>query len=54
MSEAVYRLERGLVPSLRLNLQHYLFRAALGYDLHPAVLTRKEGLRVADVGTGTW
>ena len=53
MSNDVYRIGRGIIPSLRLNLQNYVWKETLGYDLHPRIETNCSKLRVADVGTGT-
>ncbi|KAL9086211.1 MAG: hypothetical protein Q9159_004276 [Coniocarpon cinnabarinum] len=53
MAKDNYNIERGLVPALRLNLQQYIWRDALGYDLHPSIDTHDPRLKVADVGTGT-
>jgi len=53
MSTDEYPLARGYVPSARLNLQFYLWREALGYNLHPAITIKTEGWKVADVATGT-
>ena len=39
-----------------MNLQHYLWREALGYSLYPAVLAatkEQTSLKIADVATGT-
>ncbi|KAH8695207.1 S-adenosyl-L-methionine-dependent methyltransferase [Talaromyces proteolyticus] len=50
-----YDLGRDFVGSARLNLQHYLWKETLGFDLHPRAEAdnSSEGLRIADVGTGT-
>ena len=37
----------------RLNLQHYLWKQQQGYLIHPALPTRGEELKIADIGTGT-
>jgi hypothetical protein len=43
-----------LTESPRLNLQYYLWRETLGYNLHPSIRTAdEEDLKIADVGTGT-
>ncbi len=37
-----------------MNLQHYLWKDVIGYNLHPAIPVRNDpDLRIADVGTGT-
>lgn len=50
-----YDLGRDFLGSVRLNLQHYLWKETLGYDLHPRAGAdfSSQGLRIADVGTGT-
>jgi hypothetical protein len=47
--------EYSLTPTRRLNLQHYLWKETLGYDLHPSAKAddASEPLHIADVGTGT-
>lgn len=50
---AQYGLERGRIASMRLNLQHFLWKQQLGYNLHPSIPTDKAGLKIADVATGT-
>ncbi|QKX59667.1 uncharacterized protein TRUGW13939_06807 [Talaromyces rugulosus] len=52
---ARYDLGRDFLGSARLNLQHYLWKETLGYDLHPSakVDAASEPLHIADVGTGT-
>lgn len=38
----------------RLNLQHYLWKDVLGYNIHPDIpIHDKEDFRIADIGTGT-
>lgn len=37
----------------RLNLQHFLWKQNLGYCVHPGIPVHREGLCIADVGTGT-
>ncbi|KAF7914188.1 uncharacterized protein EAF01_000594 [Botrytis porri] len=53
--EPGYVLVRGMHASIRLNLQHYLWKDGLGYLLHPSIppppLETK--YRIADLGTGT-
>jgi ubiquinone/menaquinone biosynthesis C-methylase UbiE len=37
-----------------LNAQHYLWKDAVGANLHPGIPLRDvEGTRIADIGTGT-
>ncbi|OKL61172.1 hypothetical protein UA08_03251 [Talaromyces atroroseus] len=50
-----YDLGRDFVASVRLDLQHYLWKETLRYDLHPraGADSSSVGLRIADVGTGT-
>lgn len=51
----MYALSRGEMASTRLNVQHYLFKDILGFNIHPNLLAgdKRAVLRVADVGTGT-
>lgn len=38
----------------RLNLQHYLWKDVLGYNIHPGIpIHDKEDFCIADIGTGT-
>lgn len=37
----------------RLNLQHFLWKQQLGYNLHPQIPTDSPDLKIADVATGT-
>ncbi|CRG89158.1 hypothetical protein PISL3812_06194 [Talaromyces islandicus] len=50
-----YDLGRDFLGSARLNLQHYLWKETLGYDLHPNANAdnASQPLHIADVGTGT-
>jgi hypothetical protein len=48
-----YRLNRDIVASMRLNLQHYIWKENMGYILHPSIELPSTGVRIADVGTGT-
>lgn len=51
-----YVLTRDVGASARLNLSHYIWLDAFGFNLHPRIadsIARSEHLRVADVGTGT-
>jgi ubiquinone/menaquinone biosynthesis C-methylase UbiE len=48
-------LQRSHIASCRLNLQHYLWKAAIGYNVHPSIPI-SSGTMVADIaaGTGMW
>ncbi|KAL8774224.1 MAG: hypothetical protein Q9209_000975 [Squamulea sp. 1 TL-2023] len=46
-----YPLQRELFSSVRLYLQHWMWRRELGYVLHPEIPV-KEGMRIADVACG--
>ena len=48
-------LECSHIASCRLNLQHYLWKAAIGYSVHPSVPISPTAV-VADIaaGTGMW
>ncbi|KAF2811997.1 S-adenosyl-L-methionine-dependent methyltransferase [Mytilinidion resinicola] len=50
-----YILQRHYAASARLNLQHHLYRQAIGYLLHPSIPIQ-EDMKVADIacGTGIW
>lgn len=48
-----YRLNRDVVASTRLSLQHYIWKENMGYILHPSIDTSRPNLSIADVGTGT-
>ena len=39
--------------TIRLNLQHYLWKDEVGYLLHPSIPLDVENLSVADIGVGT-
>ncbi|MCJ1377998.1 hypothetical protein MMC17_001094 [Xylographa soralifera] len=47
-----YGLSRAFAASVRLNCQHLLWKANTGYLLHPEIPIT-DGLRIADIGTGT-
>ncbi|KAI1275171.1 hypothetical protein F5Y07DRAFT_370712 [Xylaria sp. FL0933] len=47
-----YALLRDCNASSRLIAQHYLWKDVLGYLVHPDILTRSNGMKIADVGTG--
>lgn len=53
MAENEYFLNRDVVASTRLNAQHYMFKEALGYNLHPLISIHEENGKIAEVGTGT-
>jgi hypothetical protein len=48
-----YRLNRDVLASTRLNLQHYIWKESMGYILHPSIKLPSPGIAIADVGTGT-
>lgn len=51
-----YVLTRDAAASARLNLSHYVWQSSFGYNLHPRIqqdISGKEGINIADVGTGT-
>ncbi|KAF1359019.1 S-adenosyl-L-methionine-dependent methyltransferase [Lizonia empirigonia] len=48
-----YRLNRDVIASTRLNLQHYIWKESMGYMLHPSIKLPSSGVRIADIGTGT-
>lgn len=51
---AVPRQKTDNICISRLNLQHYLWKDSLGYNIHPDIPIRdKEDFRIADIGTGT-
>lgn len=45
-------LERSHIASCRLNLQHYLWKAAIGYSVHPSIKLSSTAV-VADIAAGT-
>ena len=47
-----YPLNRDLLASARLNLQHHLWIMSLGYLLHPSI-PLNESTRIAEIGCGT-
>ncbi|THD00355.1 hypothetical protein EYZ11_000248 [Aspergillus tanneri] len=53
--EDAYPLRRNYLSSMRLNAQHYLWKDTVGSNLHPGIPVPKygEGIRIADIGTGT-
>ncbi|KAL8722511.1 MAG: hypothetical protein Q9225_001027 [Loekoesia sp. 1 TL-2023] len=46
-----YPLQRQLLSSIRLYIQHWMWRRELGYLLHPAIPVG-EGTRIADIACG--
>jgi hypothetical protein len=48
-----YRLNRDVLATTRLNLQHYIWKEAMGYMLHPSIKIPSSNVLIADVGTGT-
>lgn len=49
-----YCLGRSFSSSTRLNLQHYLWKDAVGYNIHPDIpVQNSKDFKIADVGTGT-
>ena len=51
-----YVLTRDVAASARLNLSHYIWLDAFGYNLHPRIrnaIRGEDDICVADVGTGT-
>ncbi|MCJ1441549.1 MAG: hypothetical protein MMC23_002038 [Stictis urceolatum] len=50
--KGTYALKRDFNASTRLTAQHYLWKDALNYCIHPSIPTDSEGIRIADVATG--
>ena len=48
-----YTLGRDYRASARLHVQHHLWSETFGYMINPVIPTTKQGLSVADIGTGT-
>ncbi|MCJ1262459.1 hypothetical protein MMC22_002329 [Lobaria immixta] len=48
-----YTLERNYAASARLNLQFYLWKASLKFNIHPSIPSPGQNARIADVATGT-
>ncbi|KUI58944.1 Demethylmenaquinone methyltransferase [Cytospora mali] len=48
-----YIFTRDYLDNNRINLMHSLWTKVFGYVIHPKIPTKLDGLRVADVGTGT-
>ena len=52
--EEGYPFGRGFASSLRLNLQHHLFRELVGHYVHPSISKRLPARpKIADIGAGT-
>ncbi|MCJ1453327.1 hypothetical protein MMC28_003674 [Mycoblastus sanguinarius] len=47
-----YMLDRGHAAACRLNLQFYLWKAAMKFNIHPSIPIPKDAV-IADVATGT-
>ena len=54
-TETGYMLSRDCAAASRLNLQYYLWKDTLGFDIHPSILssTTSQTVHIADVGAGT-
>lgn len=52
-STDAYRLNRDVLASTRLNMQHYIWKEAIGCILHPSIQLSGPNISIADVGTGT-
>ncbi|PQE27118.1 umta methyltransferase family protein [Rutstroemia sp. NJR-2017a WRK4] len=50
--KGVYALKRDFNASTRLTAQHYLWKDALKFNIHPDIPTDGNQLRIADVATG--
>lgn len=51
-----YLLDRGWMPSIRLDAQHHVTRKRIGWILHPSItstLPSQTDLKIADLATGT-
>ncbi|KAF2754640.1 hypothetical protein EJ05DRAFT_514087 [Pseudovirgaria hyperparasitica] len=49
-----YTLQRNFQSSIRLNAQHYLWKDAVGYNIHPRIpVLDCPTFKIADIGTGT-
>ena len=48
-----YMLANGYTAAVRLNLQYFLWKEALGFNLHPSIPLPKNNVKIADVGSGT-
>lgn len=48
-----YMLDRGYGAASRLNLQFYLWKESLKFNLHPSIPIPSEDVKIADVATGT-
>lgn len=47
-----YVMDRSHIAACRLNLQHYLWKDALQFNIHPSINISNESV-IADVATGT-
>ncbi|PQE15976.1 UMTA methyltransferase family protein [Rutstroemia sp. NJR-2017a BVV2] len=52
-NQPAYVLSRDMYSSIRLNLQHFLWKDGLGYLIHPSVPLTGTNCRIAGLGTGT-
>ncbi|TGO69544.1 hypothetical protein BELL_0768g00050 [Botrytis elliptica] len=50
--KGVYALKRDFNASTRLTAQHYLWKDALKFNIHPDIPTDNSQIRIADVATG--
>ncbi|THV46103.1 hypothetical protein BGAL_0416g00040 [Botrytis galanthina] len=50
--KGVYALKRDFNASTRLTAQHYLWKDALKFNIHPDIPTDSDQIRIADVATG--
>jgi len=50
--KGVYALKRDFNASTRLTAQHYLWKDALKFNIHPSIPTDNSHVRIADVATG--
>lgn len=48
-----YMLDGGFAATSRLNLQFYLWKEALKFNIHPSIPIASDGARIADIATGT-
>ena len=50
-----YMLDRNYTAAVRLNFQHYMWKAALKFNIHPSIPipSLDQDAHIADVGTGT-
>ncbi|TVY93982.1 N-methyltransferase, partial [Lachnellula willkommii] len=50
--KGIYALKRDFSASTRLTAQHYLWKDALKFNLHPSIPAGDKSVRIADVATG--